>query len=64
MAKEKPLSTPLASHFKLKTNQCPYSIEAKVEMSNIPCASVAGSLMYAMVWICPDIAYSICRSGK
>ena len=44
MTQEKPIITPLASHFKLTTNQCPSSIEAKEEMSNIAYASVVGML--------------------
>jgi hypothetical protein len=59
MADAKPVGTPLASHLKLTTKQCPTSIEAKEEMSKIPYASTVGSLMYAMVCTRPDIAHSV-----
>jgi hypothetical protein len=59
MVDAKPVSTPLASHLKLTSNQCPTSIEGKEEMSKIPYASAVGSLMYAMVCTHPDIAHSV-----
>lgn len=53
----KPVSTPLASHFKLSYVQCPTSEEDKEDMENIPCSSTISSLMYVMVCIKPDIAH-------
>ena len=59
MSKAKLVSTPLANHFKLSSNQCPRSDKEKDEMKIAPYASAIGSLMYVMVYIRPDIAYSI-----
>jgi len=56
MAEERPVTTPLAGHFKLSSKQCPQSPE---EMSRVPYASVVGSLMYAMVCTRPDLTYAV-----
>ena len=45
----KPISTPLAGHFKLSKRLCPSTEKEKGEMSFIPYSSGVGSLMYAMV---------------
>ena len=55
----KPVSTPLASHFKLSNEMCPETQEEIDYMSRIPYSSVFGSLMYAMVCISPDIAHAV-----
>lgn len=59
MEKAKPVSTPLALHFKLSKEQCPSTIEDKERMKNVPYASAVGSLMYAMVCTRPDIAHAV-----
>lgn len=59
MEKAKPISSPLANHFKLTNKQCPTSEREKEEMQKIPYASAVGSLMYAMMCTRPDIAYSV-----
>ncbi|GKV11932.1 hypothetical protein SLEP1_g23145 [Rubroshorea leprosula] len=48
MSKAKPMGTPLASHFKLSTEQCLASKEEAEYMKNVPYASTVGSLTYAM----------------
>ncbi|CAL2237109.1 unnamed protein product [Prunus armeniaca] len=45
----KPVSTPLAEHFKLSAQEFPSTNEEKEEMSKAPYASLVGCLMYAMV---------------
>ena len=45
----KPVSVPLASHFKLSSSLCPNTDEEKDYMSRIPYANVVGCLMYVMV---------------
>ena len=55
----KPVSTPLASHFKLSSQLCPKNDEEKVKMKDIPYSSVVGGLMYAMVCTRPDIGHAI-----
>ena len=48
MQNEKPISTPLAIHFKLSKEMCPETQEEIDYMSKIPYSSVIGSLMYDM----------------
>jgi len=55
----KPVSVPLASHFKLSSSLCPNSDEEKDYMSRIPYANVVGCLMYAMVCTRPDISHAV-----
>jgi len=55
----KPVSTPLAPHFKLSELQMPQSEDEVEHMSKIPYASAVGSIMYAMVCTRPDIAQSV-----
>ena len=55
----KPVSTPLASHFKLSKELSPKTKQEKVNMSKIPYASAVGSLIYAMVCTRPDIAHAV-----
>ena len=57
MFNAKPVSTPIAGHFKLSSDQSPSSEEEYKFMSNVPYANATGSLMYAMVCSRPDIAY-------
>ncbi|CAL0304779.1 unnamed protein product [Lupinus luteus] len=55
----KPVSTPLAAHFKLSLDLCPHTEEEMERMSHIPYASAVGSLVYAMVCTRPDLAYAV-----
>ncbi|KAM2004372.1 hypothetical protein ACFX15_027830 [Malus domestica] len=55
----KPVSTPLASHFKLSASMSPKTVEESQYMAQIPYANVVGSLMYAMVCIRPDISQAV-----
>jgi len=59
MQNEKPVSIPLASHFKLSKEVCPKTQEEMAYMSKVPYASTIGSLMYAMVCTRPDIAHAM-----
>ncbi|KAH9304735.1 hypothetical protein KI387_009139, partial [Taxus chinensis] len=56
MQNAKPVSTPMAGHFKLSKDQCPSSHEEVKYMTRVPYASAVGSLMYVMVCTRPDIA--------
>ena len=49
MQDEKPVSTPLATHFKIYKEICPKTQEDEDYMSKVPYQSTVGSLMYAMV---------------
>jgi len=43
----------------LSTEQCPKTQEEEEDMSCVPCASVVGSLMYAMVYTRPYLAHAV-----
>ena len=55
----KPVSTPLAGHFKLSKRLGPSTEKEKGKMLVIPYSSVVGSLMYAMVCTRPYISHAI-----
>ena len=59
MNEAKPMSSLLSSHFKLSKEQSPKTKEERDHMSKVPCASVIGSLMYAMVCIRPNITHAV-----
>ena len=59
MQNEKPVSTHLASHFKLSKEMCPETQEEIDYMSRIPYSSVVGSLMYSMVCTRLDITHAV-----
>ena len=59
MHNEKPISTPLASHFKLSKEMCPKTQEEIEYMSKVPYSSTVGCLMNSMVCTRPDIAYAV-----
>jgi ATP-binding cassette subfamily B (MDR/TAP) protein 1 len=53
----KPVSTPIAPHFKLSAAQCPSSDEDVEYMSKVSYSSAVGSLIYAMVCSRSDLSY-------
>ena len=55
MKNEKPITPPLAIHFKLTKELCPKTQEEIEYMSKFPYSSTVGSLMYSMVLTIPDI---------
>jgi hypothetical protein len=59
MHNEKPVSTPLTSHFKLTKEMCPKTQEEIKYMSRVPYSSTVGSLMYVMVCTRPYIAHAV-----
>jgi hypothetical protein len=59
MDEARKVSCPLETHFKLSKKQYPSTKKMEKEMRNIPYASAAGSLMYAMVCTRPDIAQAV-----
>ncbi|TXG63967.1 hypothetical protein EZV62_010961 [Acer yangbiense] len=48
MNEAKPVTTPLAAHYRLRALQCPTIEKELEEMSKVPYASVVGCLMYVM----------------
>ncbi|KAG8496414.1 hypothetical protein CXB51_007522 [Gossypium anomalum] len=59
MRSAKPLSTPLAAHFRLSSALSPQSDDEIEYMSHVPYSSAVGSLMYAMVCSRPDLSYAV-----
>jgi hypothetical protein len=59
MQNAKPVSTPLANHFKLTKEMCPKTREEIEYMSRVPYSSTFGSLMYVMVCTRPNIAHVV-----
>lgn len=59
MNKAKPISTPLAPHFKLTKDQSPKTETERVYMDKVPYASCVGSLIYAMVCTRPNLAQAM-----
>ena len=64
MNKAKPVSTPLANHFKLFSEQCPKTDKEIEDMAKVPYASAVGCLMYAMVCTRPDLAHAVSQVCK
>ena len=59
MSKAKAVCSPLASHLKLSSKQCPTSEKEMKKMSKVLYVFAVGSLMYAMVCSRPDIAHAV-----
>ena len=59
MSKAKAVCSPLASHLKLNSKQCPTSEKDMKEMSKVPYTFVVGILMYAMVCTRLDITHVV-----
>ena len=59
MTNAKPVSTPIAPHFKLSSAQSPKTAAEIEHMCKIPYASAIGSMMYAMVCTRLDISYAV-----
>ena len=55
----KPVSTPLAGHFKLSMDQRPKDDSEREELSKIPYANIIGRIMYTMLCTRPDLAHAI-----
>ena len=59
MRNAKPVSTPLARHFKLSKEMFQKTQEEIEYMSKVPYSSTIGSLMYAMVCTRRDITHAV-----
>ena len=57
--KSKPVSTPLAPHFKFCASMSPKNNAERENMSKVPYANVVGSLIYVMVCTRPDISQAV-----
>ena len=59
MGKAKPIQTPLPTHFRLSSQQCPKTDAKRSEASSISYSSAVGCLMYAMVLTRSDFSYAV-----
>jgi hypothetical protein len=59
MRNAKPVSTPLAAHFRLSSALCPQSDDDVEYMSRVPYSRAVGFLMYAMIYSCPDLSHTL-----
>ena len=64
MNNAKPVSTHLANHFRLSTNQYPKIDDEAKDMSKVLYASAVGCLMYAMVCTRPNLAHVVSVVSK
>ncbi|KAE8686658.1 hypothetical protein F3Y22_tig00111036pilonHSYRG00002 [Hibiscus syriacus] len=64
MSSAKPVSTPLANHFKLSLEQCPKIDKEAEDMKKVLYSNVVGCLMYAMVCTRPNLAYVVSQVCK
>ncbi|KAE8712607.1 hypothetical protein F3Y22_tig00110239pilonHSYRG00035 [Hibiscus syriacus] len=58
------MSTLLANHFKLSSEQCPKTYKETEDMEKVPYSNVVGCLMYAMVCTRPDLAHVVSQVCK
>jgi len=59
MNSAKPVSTTLANHFKLSSNQCLKTDKEVADMAEVTYVSVVGCLMYAIVCTCPGLTHGV-----
>ena len=59
MKNAKPVSTPLATHFRLSSTLSPHSEDDVHFMSRVPYSSAMGSLMHAMICSHPYLSYVV-----
>ncbi|KAE8674685.1 putative ribonuclease H protein [Hibiscus syriacus] len=64
MSSAKPVSTPLANHFKLSSEQCPKTDKEAEDMAKVLYSNTVGCLMYAMVCTRPDLAHVVSQVCK
>ncbi|KAL0355726.1 UNVERIFIED_CONTAM: Retrovirus-related Pol polyprotein from transposon TNT 1-94 [Sesamum radiatum] len=64
MSKTKPVSTPLANHFKFSSKQCPKTDHEIEDMAKVPYAGAVGYLMYAMVCTRSDLTHVVSQVCK
>lgn len=60
----KPVSIPLASHFRLSKEQMPKTTEDRKETGLIPYANIVDSVMHLMICTRPDVAHAISVASR
>ena len=66
LSEAKPVTIPIAQHFKLSSASSPKDIdlEHKQQMERVPYSQAMGSLMYLMISTKPDLSYSTSLVSK
>jgi hypothetical protein len=64
MHDSKPISTPIAPHFKLSSSPSPSTDSEFEYMSKVSYSGDIGSLMYAMLCSRPDLSYAMCLVSR
>lgn len=59
MQKAKPISIPLATHFKISSTLSPLSDDGVNYMARVPYSSIVGSLTYTMIYYHPNPSHTI-----
>jgi hypothetical protein len=55
---------PMSHGVTLSKNQCPKTVDERVQMSGVPYASAIGSIMYAMICTRPDVSFALSVSSR
>ena len=55
---------PMSPGTVLSKNQCPQTLNERVQMNDVPYASAVGSIMYAMLCTRLDVSYAVSVSSK
>ena len=55
---------PMSPGTVLCKNQCPRTLDERVQMNDVPYASAVGSIMYAMLCTRPDVSYALSVSSR
>ena len=64
MNNSKPITVPLATHFKLSADMSPKTNMEMEHISSVPYSSAVGSIMYAMVCTRLDISHAVSVVSK
>ena len=64
MEKAKKSFLPMSHGITLSKNQCPKTVDERVQMSGVPYASAIGSIMYAMICTIPNVSYALSVSRR
>ena len=64
MEKSKKGQLPMSPGTVLCKNQCPRTLDERVQMNDVPYASAVGSIMYAMLCTRPDVSYALSVSSR
>ena len=55
---------PMSHGTTLSRNQCPKTVDERVQMNGVPDASTIRSIMYAIICTRPDVSYALSVSSR